>query len=201
MTDQLLHSHEFRAIASFYGERRAERSQVPLIRHIHEGVAIIEALRDQLPDDRNHYDFPRAARAYCLHPLFQNDAELHHAGRVYAGSAVPGDSAFLVMLAMEYRWRANNWLADKVSFIHYNDGAPPLLLPRGFPDAGPMPEVRAMLIADKVQNRKDFLRHHKGTHARSAELDLYFQVWLEHLGVSDSLYEQLCQAAEAVTHE
>lgn len=201
MTDEFLHAPEFQAIATFYGDRRAERSQVPLIRHIHEGRAIIKALGRKLPNGTS-FGLYHAVHAYTLHPLFQNDAELMTFGLDYARQAEAENlSPVNIMLAMEYRARANAWLADKVYMANFNDGGRGILQRTGKPDAGPIPEVHAMLIADKVQNRKDFLRYHKGTHARSAELDLYFQVWLEHLGVSNSLYDTLCHAAEAVSHE
>ena len=34
---------EYRAVKQFYGNRTAERSKVPLIHHIHEGIAVMEA--------------------------------------------------------------------------------------------------------------------------------------------------------------
>ena len=40
-----------------------------------------------------------------------------------------------------------------------------------------------MLIADKVQNRVDFLQHHRHVSARADALDRYFRLWLERLGV------------------
>lgn len=179
---------EYRAISDHYGVRRAERSQVPLINHIHEGIVIIGALDGMLPDGRR-FGERSAAAGYCLHPLFQNDNDLLTVGQRYAhGVHRPS----MVMYAMEYRWRANNWLSDKVGIGDYG------LQFRDTPDAGPMPEVRAMLIADKVQNYKDFLAHHKGKHVRSAELDLYFEVWLEQLGIDEPTFKKLCAVAAEV---
>lgn len=178
---------EYAAIAKFYGERRAERSQVLLINHIHEGVAVIEALEGELPGNVR-FNTSDAARAYCLHPLFQNDAELKTEGMLYLNRGRP--YAMEVMLAMEYRHRANDWLSDKVVMLDK------YLKLVGAPDSGPLPEVRAMLIADKVQNYKDFLAHHKGKHARSRELDEYFKTWLNHLGIGPCQFKKLVAIAK-----
>ncbi|WP_437969795.1 hypothetical protein WMF04_11090 [Sorangium sp. So ce260] len=48
----------------------------------------------------------------------------------------------------------------------------------------PLEEVNHLLRADKIQNYKDFLLHHRGTHPRRVELDRYFNQWLARLGVS-----------------
>ena len=55
----------------------------------------------------------------------------------------------------------------------------------------PIKEVNDMLIADKVQNRKDFLIYHYGTHPKSQDLDKYFKNWLEALNISEEKYNQI----------
>ena len=45
-----------------------------------------------------------------------------------------------------------------------------------------------MLIADKVQNRKDFMMYHLHTHQRSKELEKYFNQWLNKLSVSEEMF-------------
>ena len=174
---------EYRAIADFYGQDRAKRSGVPLINHIHEGVAVIACMGGD-------EDAVMAARTYCIHPLFQNDRELETVGVEFAKKTWP---SLLVLYAMEYREQANAWLSDKV--VKGEDGN---LACIGQPDAGDNPVVRMMLCADKVQNYKDFITHHRGTHARSDELDLYFRTWLEHLGISPELFETLRTAMGGV---
>jgi hypothetical protein len=167
----------YHAIAEHYGDRRAERSGVPLLRHVDEGLAVLEAI-----------DAPLVAReAYCLHPLLQGDAEL-------AAAFLPG-SVFhrhvlrphAVALAMEYRAVANGYLSHRTI-----DDASEISL-------GPLPEVRQMLIADKVQNRKDFERYHAISHPRARELDRYFRLWLDRLGVSEAEYGRFVTIMEAVT--
>lgn len=180
---------QWAAVAKFYGDRKAERSQVPLMRHIEEGVAILAALGADLT----------TMRAYVLHPLFQNDAELSTVGfemveepHAHSRHMDP----LVVMLVMEYRYQANAWLSDKVRLLHRGDARQEAIM-TGRPTPGPLPEVRLMLIADKVQNYKDFLVHHHGRHARSAELAFYFQKWLEVLGIDQAEFTHLAKIAEA----
>ena len=40
-------------------------------------------------------------------------------------------------------------------------------------------DIIKMLIADKIQNYKDFLKHRKNDHPRSEELNYYFNMWLK----------------------
>lgn len=186
-------TREYAAIAAFYADRKAKRSQVPLMHHIDEGCAILweyahlQAERD--PQATCLQDAlacaTLAARAYCLHPLFQADPDLVSAGRRVVSQCDPQ----MVMFAMEYRARANDWLSDKVVL---KDGTP---VSQGEPSPGVLHEVRLMLVADKVQNHKDFARHHRGTHDHSAELEHYFQHWLRVLGIDAVAYERLTAAA------
>lgn len=175
LIDKIKDTPEWSAIEEHYGDNKAVRSRVPLINHIEEGVNII---------DRLNFDLNKeiVARAFCLHPLYQNDTEL------LIHSVIPAlfDNR-AVIFAMEYRWRANAWLSNKVST---KEGVIRL---EGPPDFGNLPEVKAMLIADKIQNYKDFLRYHKDMHPRSAELEIYFRTWLDALGISLIKYRTLVE--------
>lgn len=198
-------SPEYRAISEFYGDAVAKRSGVKLMRHIDEGAAIIDALELSLPDGNGkmtkRFEEGPAIRAYYLHPLFQADTELMTVGRTYAEGLVQrlGTTPPLtVMLTMEYRTRANAWLSEKIITTGHEDGHfGPVYTKNGEPDMGVIPEVHAMLIADKVQNYKDFLLYHAETHPRRHELDLYFKTWLAHLGVSETHFKLLVKRAEA----
>jgi hypothetical protein len=147
------HGNAYLYIQQYYGSDVAERSQVPYIYHIDEGGGILE-----------HIGASRLVKdAYYLHPFYQAD----EAFQMNLTKHVPSSSG-AIALAMEYRHVANSYLSkDKPSnFIGFS-----------------CPEVKQMLIADKVQNYKDFLLYHKGVHRRSDELDEYFNNWFEILEI------------------
>lgn len=162
---------EFDLIASYYGERTARRSQVPLINHIKEGLVIL----NEIGASEN------AKRAYCLHPMLQGNAEL-----IECLAIVADINPMVVAFAMEYRSVANEFLSEKVGLVIGPDQI----------RLSPIKDVNDMLVADKVQNRKDFITYHLGTHPRSDALDLYFQLWMKRLGVSDEQYQSLCEAID-----
>ena len=157
------------AVAEFYGDACAKRSGVPLIAHIQEGMLILHALGSS----------QRAMEAFCLHPLLQDDSALYQsmqAESIFNRYALHPSA---VALAMEYRVVANNYLAQ-----HFPSDDDMIAL-------SPLAEVNQMLIADKVQNRKDFEIYHLDRHENSVVLVRYFNNWLRRLGISDARYQQL----------
>ncbi len=54
-----------------------------------------------------------------------------------------------------------------------------------------------MLVADKIQNFKDFRRYHRVSHPRSARLERYFDRWLAALGVDAGQVELLARETES----
>lgn len=157
---------EYKAIAKFYGERTAERSGIPLINHIDEGLVILHRMSAT----------ENTMKAWCLHPLFQNDDELAKNG--YDFVMTQHSRAQVILLVMEYRYRANACLPgyDVV------------------PNAGDLVQVAQMLIADKVQNHKDFqINKPNLTEDKIMQLTVYFAAWFKHLGVSEAMYQNLIE--------
>lgn len=157
-------------IESYYCGKTAKRSGVPYINHIYEGLSILK-----------HYSVgEEVLDAYALHPMFQEDNTLLINMSVYS---IAIDS-FTMSLVMEYRNVANRGLhcyqVDDPSKIYLS----------------PISDVNLMLVADKVQNRKDFMTYHFGTHPKSKELDIYFKNWLRALKVTEKEYEKLCEIIE-----
>lgn len=161
---------EYKLISSFYGEQVALRSQVPLMNHIDEGLVVLDRIGTT----------DAAKRAFCIHPLLQADADLKR--NVSMVSAV---DPHVILLTMEYRNIANAFLSDKIP-AHKWDTI----------QLSPLFEVNDMLIADKVQNRKDFVTYHQATHVRSKELSEYFLMWLAALDIPAETYNSLCKAID-----
>ncbi len=155
---------EYANIQEYYDGKFAKRSGVPYMQHIDEGLTILDRIGAT----------EVAKRAYCLHPIFQEDSTLR-ANCVYAVTC----SKKTLILVMEYRNIANRGL----SCYQVDDPASIYL--------SPLKEVNDMLIADKVQNRKDFEIHHLGKHEKSIELDRYFRNWLRALDVTEAKYLEL----------
>lgn len=151
-------------IAKYYGDNVAHRSQVPLIRHIDDGLVVLDTLKIS----------NKAKQAYCLHPMLQSNADLTQNWSKI--ESVPGD---VVALVMEYRAVANSYLSDKVDMTNQFNN--PIIL-------SPIPEVNDMLRANKIQNRKDFERYHKDKHERSDELFKYFFQWFNRLNIGEDFY-------------
>ena len=175
---QILDTPEYRLIAGAYAARAARRSRVRYIRHIDEGLAVLAALPSS--------EF--AMRAFALHPLVQSDADLavHFDRLVDARSRLHPRT---VALALEYRSVANAFLSPMEDHAGYHDPAAIRL--------SPLEEVNDMLVADKVQNYKDFVIHHRASHPRASWLERYFRAWLERLGVSDRLAELIDECERA----
>jgi hypothetical protein len=159
-------SREYKAISEFYGNRRAKRSNLPLMNHIDEGLRLL----DRINASEN------AKKAFCLHPIVQSDDDLQ--SNYQTLSWVNSD---VILLVMEYRNKANAYLC-KPETDHYTRDHMPTL---------PLLDVKHMLIADKVQNYKDFKIHHAQTHARAKQYEIYFNNWLLYLGVFDKEYAML----------
>jgi hypothetical protein len=170
----VLNKH-YLAISEYYAERVAERSGVLLIEHIREGLWLLD-----------HIGASQAVKdAFCLHPLVQSDEALLDS--LQPGSALRqfDPDPIAVVLAMEYRHTANAYLS------HHCMGETDVI------ELSRLEEVNQMLIADKVQNRKDFERYHAATHARSAILKTYFGNWLKRLNVSEKQYQYFVEALAA----
>lgn len=156
---------EYKLIAREYGAQRAARSGVLLIDHINQGLDIMDLFGASVS----------AKQAFCLHPLVQKFTDLEaNLSKICREELLNPRS---LILAIEYRNRANAYLCTLV-----NDAYSVLALKEMVGDL--LPEVRWMLIADKIQNNKDFMLHHYGVHERSAQLATYFANWFGILGVS-----------------
>jgi len=156
---------EYQAILNFYGNKKAQRSNLPLINHIDESLLILDWIQAS--------DLTK--RAFCLHPIFQSDSDLSKNWNSNLEKLSPN----AIVLALEYRSVANEYLSiRKIQSIDEIR-------------ISPLKEVNLMLVADKIQNRKDFEIHHEGLHERSTELKEYFSNWLQRLDISEKMYQDI----------
>jgi len=161
----------YQMVAKFYEGKFAKRSGVPYMNHIDEGMVLCDHLG---------YDL-YVKRAFCLHPLFQADealAGIKQWERVADTIFVDEFDAYVMMLVMEYRNKANGYLSNKDKKVEDIS-------------LSPLEQVNQMLVVDKVQNRKDFEKYHFGSHPRSFQLNTYFHNWLQRLGISEDKYQEL----------
>jgi hypothetical protein len=157
---------EYQIISDFYKDEKANRSGVFLMNHIDEGLYILEKIGAS----------DTAKKAYCLHPILQSDEALLDNYCLLNNI----DSQVLIS-CVEYRSAANEYLSKrKINSIDEIR-------------LSPLKDVNDMLIADKIQNKKDFEIYHKATHHRSNELDEYFNNWLTKLNITDEYYSECFQ--------
>lgn len=157
-------------IGRFYGSQKAKRSGLLWLNHIFEGRAIMEHRKASFA----------AIDAFTVHPVFQAEESLDWCIATYAEHLEPR----VLALAMEYRNVANRGLS-----CYQVDDPNRIYL-------GPLRDVHEMLIADKVQNRKDFIVHHQ-KHPQAIELDRYFKNWLRALRVTEAEYIRLAEVARS----
>lgn len=151
---------EYILIKNFYNDKKTFRSNVLLMNHIDEGLSILNNLGASL----------EAKKAYCLHPIVQNKENIDT-----SWSSVNA-------LAEEYRDKANLYLCKPEN--DYIETIEQLMDIVGYISE----DCLYMLLADKIQNRKDFNLYHKKTHERSEQLTKYFNLWINFLLLELSFY-------------
>jgi hypothetical protein len=165
---------EYDIISDHYQDIKAKRSGIPYINHIQEGLTVLTRRANSVDSD--------VVKAFCLHPIFQDPSffNLKTRSKIEHLQLDP----VIVCLAMEYKEIANAHLVK-------NHGQPIRL--------STCWEVNEMLVADKIQNYKDFQDTYKGTQEEYNLRDQYFKDWLNVLGVTWSEYYIEALALRALT--
>jgi hypothetical protein len=158
----LTQSAEYKWVTEVYAKQFAKRSGLSYANHVMEGAVI---LRGRGASDD-------IIKAFLIHPYYQD-------GAVFKTPLTATKfSPEAVALAVEYRWVANN----STSRVYAETGRITL---------AECDAVNEMLIADKVQNRKDFLARNQ-THPNFVLLNNYFNAWLLALKIGDAEYNHYC---------
>ena len=177
---QILHKPFYRLIEQKYKGKFAQRSGVSYMNHIVEGAFILWKI----------YGFDEELiEAYCLHPIFQSDKLLSQLF-TDGSSELTIISPRVIVLGMEYRRVASSYtIKNKVKN------------PEDI-EIGPLSKVHQMLVADKIQNKKDFmkymyLKHERPGYQKTSERSVqYFDSWLARLAVSQEMYEHVVEQVE-----
>lgn len=170
---------EYLSVQKFYGDTKGHRSGQYYMNHIDEGLFIIRELCKNHP----HVDLVlEAERAFCLHPLMQDDAHF------VACKPASRWSNRALMLTVEYRNIANSYLPKDT----YTKTAPKEIVSE---------EVKIMLVADKIQNCKDYNLYVRESESATkvAQLDDYFEQWFDVLSVDRKLYEAITDTIQVRT--
>lgn len=166
VTENLTPFREYKIVQDFYGNKKTQRSNIHLMNHIDEGLWILTKINAS----------EIAKKAYCLHPIIQSDEDL------LQNYHLLNDIDVQTIIALtEYRSVANEYLSKRI--IKSIDEI----------RLSPLKDVNDMLIADKIQNKKDFDLYHKNTHLRSQELTHYFDNWLKKLNITENFYTDCFQ--------
>lgn len=165
--DWRLHEwHSFQQISRYYGAAKTRRTRLPLINHIVEGVVLIHQLGGS----------PGVADAFCWHPLIQSDATYVDALTEIRRYYNLNTNGQVLVNVLGYRDAANRWLRGSVSEDNQ-------------PKQHPLADVNIMLMADKIQNRKDFENNEaQFTAEHVSSLHYYFDSWFSVLGISPEIY-------------
>lgn len=180
---------EYQLIKDVYGTNVAKRSGVPLMNHIYHGLGVMTS----------NGASEVAMKAYCLHPVVQSNKAFESVispkdgDEVVIAERLKACDINAIMLALEYRKVANSYLCTPLTDSWSKEHAKKMI--------GWMHEdTRQMLIADKVQNRQDFMIHHWRKHDRSSELFKYFHNWLDILGYVEPIHTTISLEAFKARH-
>jgi hypothetical protein len=143
----------YSCIENYYGSAKAKRSGIPYINHIDEGCGILYLLNAS----------SAAKEAFMLHPIYQ-------AGDNTGNTSI---NMLSINMAKDYALIANKCLRHNYKDVHYTV----------LEEYLECESIKHMLIADKIQNYKDFKNHIKKYEERR-DIEEYFLWWFDTLGVS-----------------
>ena len=165
---------EYYEIEAFYKNQKAKRSGIPYINHIDEGLGVLHKLGAS----------DLAKRAFCLHPIRQS-LEFNSTVNQDFPNSLPQ-----FYLADKYSKYANSLLRKNYKTLHLE--AINNIKEEIFADQ----DLVDMLIADKIQNCKDFKRItsrqiNTETYKEKESIENYFLWWLDFLEVDRLLEKEL----------
>lgn len=139
---------EYNYISDLFHNKISKVTEDLSMNIMEEGLAILNIL------EASH----NAKKAFCIHPLFENDESL---AKTWEMNRIPNCDSRSLILAMEFRTisgrRSGNNGKIRLSMI---------------------PEVNQMLLADIMQKYKTFEINQRGVHPKSNELETFYKNWI-----------------------
>lgn len=148
----------FNLINEYYGTKCAKRSGQPYMAHILEGLNVLKAINAS----------ENAKKAFMIHPIFQSDEDFNNNIGIYSHAIDP----YILCLVLEYRKVANSYLSNMNMDLNTFE-------------ISKNKDVNDMLIADKIQNFKDFIYYYNKGDKKYRQLYNYFDNWLTLLEVDN----------------
>lgn len=148
-------------VRDYYGDNKTERSDVYYMNHIREGIVVLHELFKYW-SKHIHMNWDEVFACYCLHPIYQNYANGDESCEEYIYIKSEYDE-----VGFEYARVANAYLSTRV--IDDLDDI----------DFKTSKAVKFALVADKIQNYKDFIKYHHLTHKGRRRLFNYFHNWFD----------------------
>lgn len=161
----LTNTAEYKLIETTYNDIINPNNNTFYMNHIDEGLYILYKLDASL----------EAKLGYILYPLFQTDNKIK---LMYNHTDLNNLSNQAIINAIEYRSVANEYLSHKI-ITDIDDIR-----------LSPLKDVNMMLIADKIQGRKDIEKYQK-TDLKYKQLLTYFKNWLNILNITENKYLKL----------
>lgn len=149
-------TEEYWLVSEFYKDKKAQRSGLPYIKHIDDGINIMV----------NRKNSEVAIRAFTIHPLLQANKDYDNNIVRVAENVHP----WVLSHTLEYCKVANAYLAKDYKG------------PDDVVEIAVRSATNDMLIADKLQNYQDLAVYNSG-HPNYNNLRNYFMNWFRALGI------------------
>lgn len=154
-------TREYKIIEDYYKDKYHSNG-VSFMKHIDEGLAIMKWMGTS----------ESAKKSFCLHPIYQSEKSIKDFGiKDLSDNKLKLDSNIITNV-LEFR---------RIDNLYTNDMR---ISSPGDIKISTLDEVNQMLIADKIQNRKEFENYYDG----NEDFSMYLINWFRKLDINENMY-------------